>query len=319
MRYSNFISVAAALLIGSAGLHAAPDHDGRKDNDRGGSKQERSYEKQERSYNQQDRSYNKQDRSYNQSRSGNQGNALGQEIRRDRNQPSKGEIRREEVRRSEPQKYTPHPVKPAPVVRPQEREEYRHTEQRTVRPPKVEYRNGKRVYPPAKGDIVRIDNHKRYYRPPGARPLTYYQRPGYVVHSLPRLAISLSLGALSFYYADGLYYRHHDSGFIVTVPPVGLVVHTLPVGYTVFVHSGRTYYYYADVYYTWDTYRNAYRVVRPPVAYYDVEFAPGQVLDSLPDGAYSVTINGAQYYRYADTYFMQAIQGDRIVYIVVTP
>lgn len=296
MRYSNFISIAAALLISPAGLHADPDHDGRKENDRGGSKQEHSYEKQERSYNQQDRSYN-------QGRSGNQCNALGQEIRRDRNQPSKGEIRREEVRRSEPQKYTPHPVKPAPVVR----------------PPKVEYRNGKRVYPPAKGYTVRIDKHKRYYRPPGARPLTYYQRPGYVVHSLPRLAISLSLGALSFYYADGLYYRHHDSGFIVTVPPVGLVVHTLPVGYTVFVHSGRTYYYYADVYYTWDTYRNAYRVVRPPVAYYDVEFAPGQVLDSLPDGAYSVTIDGAQYYHYADTYFMQAIQGDRIVYIVVTP
>ncbi|WP_345969247.1 DUF6515 family protein [Sulfurimonas sp. HSL1-6] len=307
MRYSNFISVTAALLIGSAGLHAAPDHDGRKDNDRGGSKQERSYN-------------NKQDRAYSQERSNSRSNTLGQEIRRDRTQPSKGEIRREEVRRSEPQKYTPHPVRPAPVVRPNQREENRYTEQRTVRPQKGDQRNvGKRVAPPAKGGVVHIDKHKHYYRPPGARPLTYYQRPGYVVRSLPRVAISLSLGGLVFYYADGLYYRHHDRGFIVAAPPVGLVVRTLPVGYTVFVHSGLTYYYYADVYYTWDTYRNAYRVVNPPVTYYDVEFAPGQVLDYLPDGAYSVTINGAQYYRYANTYFMQAIQGDRVVYIVVTP
>ncbi|MHC3994770.1 DUF6515 family protein [Thiomicrolovo sp. ZZH C-3] len=318
MQTSNFISMAAALLLGSALLHAAPDHDGRNDNNRGGSKQERSYNKQDRSYNKQERTYNKQDRSYNQGRSNGQGNVLGQEIRRDRTQPSKGEIRREEVRRSEPQKYTPHPVRPAPVVRPNQRDD-RRIEQRTVRPSKTEYRDGKRVYSPSHNKVVRIDKHKRYYRPPGARPLTYYQRPGYVVRSLPRVAISLTLGALSFYYADGVYYRRHDHGFVVAVPPVGLVVRSLPVGYTVFVHSGRTYYYYADVYYTWDSYRNAYRVVKPPVAYYDVEFAPGQVLDALPDGAYSVTINGAQYYRYADTYFMQAIQGDRIVYIVVTP
>ena len=52
---------------------------------------------------------------------------------------------------------------------------------------------------------------------------------------------------------------------------------------------------------------------------YSTAYTPGQVVDTLPDGAYSVTINGTHYYRYADVYFMQAIQGDRVVYIVVNP
>jgi len=153
--------------------------------------------------------------------------------------------------------------------------------------------------------------------PPYHRPLPHYHRPGYITRSLPSVALSIALGGLLFYYIDGIYYRHHTGGYIVAVPPVGLIVPRLPLGYTIFRSRGLTYYYYADVYYVWDGVHRGYRVVETPAAY--VEFRPGDVVDILPDGAYSVTIDGVQYYRYRGVYFLQSIQRDRVVYIVVTP
>jgi hypothetical protein len=153
--------------------------------------------------------------------------------------------------------------------------------------------------------------------PPRARPLPHYHRPGYVIRRLPNVALSLTLGGLLFYYADGIYYRHHTGGYVVAVPPVGLIVPRLPLGYVVYRRHGITYYYYADVYYVWDTPHRGYRVVEAPDLY--AEYKPGDVVDVLPDGAYSVTIDGVQYYRYRGVYFLQSIQRDRIVYIVVTP
>ena len=285
MHLNKLLSAAAAMAVAGMTLYAAPDN-AQHGNDQ---RPDRSYT-QGKSNGQgnsgtQDRSY-----SQNKDRSGDQGKSNTQErsYNKDSN-PGQGEMRREEVHRSEPKKYAPHPVKPTP-------------------PPK---------YPVAPGTIVRSDKSKHYYRPPSARPLPYYHRPGYVIHTLPRVAVTLSIGGLLFYYADGIYYKHASSGFIVSVPPIGLIVTTLPVGYTVFVMSGRTYYYYADVYYVWDSYRAGYRVVEAPVD--DSAYQPGDIVESLPDGASAVTINGMQYYRYDNLYFMQTIQGNRIVYIVVNP
>jgi hypothetical protein len=157
----------------------------------------------------------------------------------------------------------------------------------------------------------------RHWVPPKHKPLPYYYRPGYTIGTIPKVAVTVTLGSLIFYYADGIYYRRHDGGFMVIVPPIGLIVPVLPVGYTVFYLHGITYYYYADVYYVWDLHHQGYRVVDVPAA--SDEYRPGEIVDILPDGAYTVTIDGVQYYRYGGVYFMQAIQGERIVYIVVTP
>jgi hypothetical protein len=166
---------------------------------------------------------------------------------------------------------------------------------------------------PVHRDTRRIIRHV----PPRARPLPHHHRPGYVIRRLPSVALSLTLGGLLFYYADGIYYRHHATGYVVAVPPVGLIVPRLPLGYVVYRRHGVTYYYYADVYYIWDAPHRGYRVVEAPDLY--AEYKPGDVVDVLPDGAYSVTIDGVQYYRYRGVYFLQTIQRDRIVYIVVTP
>ncbi len=270
MLYEKLRIVSAALILGTAMLNAAPDHDSRGGHDDRAEKSGRSYE---------------------------QGRTVRpQKIEREK--PAAPKASHESVR---PPKQTP---------------------SQSVRPPQVTHK----VAPPPTAThsrppktVVHVDKHRPYYRPPGVRPPAYYQRPGYIVRSLPRLAIALTFGGLALYYADGIYYNHHASGYVVAVPPVGLFVNTLPVGYTIFVHSGRTYYYYADVYYVWDNYRSAYRVVNAPETVNDGVYAPGEVLETLPDGAYSVTINGIQYYRYGDTYFMQSVQGNRIVYVVVTP
>jgi len=309
---NRLFSIATALILGGTMLHADPP---------------------DRNYGNDGKYSQKQDRSaYN----------------RD-NGPSKGELRREEVQPDRGQRVgTPPaanrqqnsqrpgtdyrreinpPKQPVPgkSVSSQPSKEYRR-EINPPQPPVVkrpapsqpdrDYRGDYR--PPHDNAVYDRDRyHRHYYRPPGVKPLPYYYRPGYVTRSLPRVAITISLGGLLFYYADGIYYRHATSGFIVALPPVGLVVTSLPVGYTVFLYGGITYYYYADVYYVWDGYRSGYRVVEAPLD--TGAYRPGDVVDFLPDGAYSVTINGRQYYRYYDLYFMQVIQDNRIIYIVVNP
>jgi hypothetical protein len=169
---------------------------------------------------------------------------------------------------------------------------------------------------PTKPKVVKREKHPHVVHP-GVRPLPPRHRPGHVVRRLPRVAVTLSLGGVLFYYAEGIYYRHYPSGFVVAVPPVGLIVPVLPVGYTVLRIHGGTYYYYADVYYIWDADRRAYRVVEAPQTYESLQ--PGDVVETLPDGAYTVTIDGVQYYRYGGIYFLQSVQDSRVVYVVVTP
>ncbi len=181
---------------------------------------------------------------------------------------------------------------------------------KTTKPPKTTTR-----VPQQKELRAAKKTHK--WVPPATKPLPYYHRPGYTIHTIPKVAVTVTLGSLVYYYADGIYYRRHDSGYIVIVPPIGLIVPVLPLGYTVFHFYGGTYYYYAGVYYVWDIDHRAYRVVDLPDEY--IEYEPGDIIDKLPDGAYTVTIDGVQYYRYGGVYFLQSIQGERVVYVVVTP
>lgn len=165
---------------------------------------------------------------------------------------------------------------------------------------------------------VRPETHRVYRTLPRFKPLPHHYRPGYVIRTLPTAVISLTLGNILFYYSEGIYYRRHHTGFIIALPPVGLIVPVLPADYVIVRLHGITYYYYGDVYYVWDGYHRAYRVVEAPKEQ-EADYRPGDVLDVLPDGAYSVTIDGVQYYRFHGVYFLQTIQRDRIVYVVVTP
>lgn len=54
-----------------------------------------------------------------------------------------------------------------------------------------------------------------------ARPIApYYPRHGLVVHHRPALWTLVTVGALSYIYANGVYYREYDTGgYVVVAPP----------------------------------------------------------------------------------------------------
>ncbi|SHF75846.1 hypothetical protein SAMN04487965_2629 [Microbulbifer donghaiensis] len=110
-----------------------------------------------------------------------------------------------------------------------------------------------------------------YYRPgyhahkPRWRPTHYHY--GYRWRHLPSSFVSISVGALSFFYSDGIFYRPASHGYVVASAPVGAVVHALPASAVTVVFGGLEYYVVYDTYYLWDGPRGAYRVVTNPGFY----------------------------------------------------
>lgn len=156
-------------------------------------------------------------------------------------------------------------------------------------------------------------------------PLPYYRRPGYVITRLPSLSLTIAVGGLVYFYHDHLFYRHYPHGYVVVAPPIGALVPTLPMGYVVIHRYGRYYYVYENSYYIWDDDVVAYRVVEPPYEEVivvedesgDPDYVAGDIVTKLPDGAEAVTVEGKQYYRYKEFYFLPSVQNGEIVYIVV--
>ncbi|MFC6634193.1 DUF6515 family protein [Microbulbifer taiwanensis] len=120
----------------------------------------------------------------------------------------------------------------------------------------------------------RRPHHKPHwprYRPgyrhhkPRWRPAHYGY--GYRWRHLPRNFVRISVGALGFYYSDGIFYRPHSHGYVVAQPPVGAIVHSLPGSAVTVVFGGLNYYVAYDTYYLWDGPISGYRVVANPGFY----------------------------------------------------
>ena len=194
----------------------------------------------------------------------------------------------------------------------------RHTVRRakTVRERTYEaYRPAYRYTPPPAVPLIRS-------RPYSWTHLPVHRRPGYILHTVPSLALTLTVGGLVYFYHDHLFYRHYPRGYVVVVPPIGALVPTLPVGYVVVYRFGRYYYVYENTYYVWDDGYDAYRIVEAPEAVAEEDFdAPdyeaGEIVRALPDGAEAVTVGGVQYYRWRDVHFLPSAQNGKVVYIVV--
>ncbi|SEA43330.1 DUF6515 family protein [Microbulbifer marinus] len=155
---------------------------------------------------------------------------------------------------------------------------------------------------------------------------------GFVAPILPAGYISLAVGGNPYYYHGGYFYRPAPSGYVVVSAPLGASVLSLPASAVQIQIGGFTYYQYADAYYQWHPAHRAYVVVPPPagapvaapppaggapVAGGPSGYAPGEVLESLPPGYTAEVINGVQYYRYGNDYFMPTQRDGREVYVVV--
>jgi hypothetical protein len=149
-------------------------------------------------------------------------------------------------------------------------------------------------------------------------------KPGQHIERLPREAKMVTYQGVSYRFADGVYYRNVGRGYQVVRPPVGLVVRSVAPHSRRVIIRDRAYYVAEGVYY--QRYGDDYVVVAEPVdsaqistTVYDstqgaevaVEaYELGRQYSSLPAGVQAVTINGAQYFKFGELYFLpQSVDG----------
>ena len=128
------------------------------------------------------------------------------------------------------------------------------------------------------------------------------------VYAYNRPFVSVRFGSMGYRYQQGYFYRPYGSVFRVSIPPFGIRIATLPMGYRS-IHVGPDpYYYYNGIYY-----RSApgkqYEVVAPPL---------GARVSELPPGAKVTVIDGRKYYELDGTYYEEEITANNeLVYTVV--
>jgi hypothetical protein len=142
---------------------------------------------------------------------------------------------------------------------------------------------------------------RRYY--PRSRGRVVYQRsPVMVRHYSPRIYaynrpfVSINFGGMGYRYQHGYFYRPMGTSLQVVVPPFGIRVGALPMGYSTFMMGAVPYYYYNNVYYRQQD--KEYEVVAPPL---------GATVTSLPPQAAVKVINGEKYYELNGTYYSEYI------------
>ena len=91
----------------------------------------------------------------------------------------------------------------------------------------------------------------------------YYPRQGYPMTILPGGSIGIHFGNGQFYFHGGVWFRPIGSRFVVSLPPLGIVVPVLPPAVVTLWIAGAPYYYANGVYYA-TTPGQGYTVVAPP-------------------------------------------------------
>ena len=97
-----------------------------------------------------------------------------------------------------------------------------------------------------------------------------YPARGQHFDRLPSGYRAVPYGHSRYYFHGGVWYRPFGRGFVVDMPPFGLIVPFLPLYYTSLWVGGIPYYYANDTYYTQNA--GGYMVVEPPKG--DVAQAP---------------------------------------------
>ncbi len=91
-----------------------------------------------------------------------------------------------------------------------------------------------------------------------------YPLHGHRIDRLPFRRPPIRFRSTNYFFQRGVWYRPSGSRFIVSIPPVGIVIPTLPPFYSTIWARGIPYYYANDIYYTWQPNRNGYMVTEPP-------------------------------------------------------
>jgi hypothetical protein len=89
-----------------------------------------------------------------------------------------------------------------------------------------------------------------------------YPARGQHFDRLPSGYRAVAYGRSRYYFNDGVWYRPFGRGFVVDMPPFGLIVPFLPLYYTTLWVDGLPYYYANETYYNQTA--GGYMVVEPP-------------------------------------------------------
>lgn len=87
-----------------------------------------------------------------------------------------------------------------------------------------------------------------------------YPDRGSIIRDVPKDAAVVSYAGISYRFNDGVWFEPRGPAFMVTAPPIGLVVSSLPPFSTVLARGGRTFLYTNDTFY----------IPRPDVGGYEV-------------------------------------------------
>ena len=120
------------------------------------------------------------------------------------------------------------------------------------------------------------------------------------VRVVPRGAVVVRRGGITYHYHEGIFYRPRASAFVVTRPAIGLGVQVLPPARTRIVVAKRTYFYYYGTFYIEKD--GEYKVTGAP---------EGALVEALPDGYEVKEVEGTEYYVLDDVYY-QEVETDEL-------
>jgi hypothetical protein len=164
---------------------------------------------------------------------------------------------------------------------------------------------------PARHEPERVLDRRRQDIEAERRHAFYWSgfHPGVTLTALPGQCMQTSVGAVGYYYYDGVYFQPTTtSSYVVVAPPLGAVVPELPEGAEPIIIDSTTWYYGAGAFYVQQ--QNGFAVVAAP---------PGVTVTGLPPGAAPVVINGTMYYVAGAAYYMPVMQGGVTVYVTARP
>lgn len=113
------------------------------------------------------------------------------------------------------------------------------------------------------------------------------------IRRLPRTAVVVRHNGGAFYFHAGAFYTFRGGVYTRVIPPVGIRVAVLPVGYVRVVVGTCPFFYFGGIFYALSEHQE-YVVVDPPV---------GAVVSKLPAYAAEVEINGKPFFEYNGTLY----------------
>lgn len=112
---------------------------------------------------------------------------------------------------------------------------------------------------------------------------------------------------VDYYFKNGIFYRYNSGNYIVSRPPIGIRVATIPTPRVVWVNNVKYYYYYGT-FYNHVTITNEYEVIKPPL---------GAIVESIPDGYEKIEIDGNTYYVVDGVQYKAVVYEGEIWYEVI--